>query len=264
MAGTLSRMAKVLVVHWRPEEVRGQIERLRSVHEVRVESRQDGDWHRALRDDPAHVIVIDLSRLPSHGREIATYLRTQKATRDLPLVFVGGEESKVAEAKTIFPDARFCAWRTLRGTITRALDRPARQVVPGNFAGYSGTPLPQKLGVKEGSTLALLGAPEGFAGTMGPLPERVRIVTSARGKVDVAVLFAESLDDLRRRWPAAARAAGERGRLWVAWPKKASGVRTDLSEPVVREHGLGQGLVDFKVCAIDGTWSGLAFTTRKR
>lgn len=258
-------MARVLVVHWKPGEIGAEIARLSKAHEVTVESRPAGEWCRGLRDDPPDAVVIDLSRLPSHGREVGNFLRTQKATRGVPLIFVGGEEEKVARVRALLPDAHFCSWRTVRGTLTRALRAPARDpAVPGIFAGYSGTPLPKKLGVKEGSTLALLDAPDGFDGAMGPLPEGVRVVTAARGSADVAVLFVESLAGLRRRWPAAARMVGEKGRLWVAWPKKTSGVRTDLSEPAVREHGLGEGLVDFKVCAIDGTWSGLAFTTRKR
>jgi hypothetical protein len=232
---------------------------------VAVETRQAGEWIRGLRDNLPDAVVIDFSRLPSHGREVGNFLRTQQATRAGPLGFVGGEPEKLARVRALLPDAHDCTWRTIRGTLTRAVKAPARDpVVPGVFAGYSGTPLPKKLGVKPASTLVLLGAPEGVADTPGPLPEGVNVVTRARGGADVAMLFTQSLADLRERWPGAARAAGGHGRLWVAWPKKTSGVKTDLDENVVREHGLGAGMVDFKVCAIDATWSGLAFTTRKR
>ncbi|MCB9844707.1 MAG: DUF3052 domain-containing protein [Phycisphaeraceae bacterium] len=132
------------------------------------------------------------------------------------------------------------------------------------MAGYSGTPLPRKLGIKPESTLLLLGAPDGFAGHLEPMPPGVTIRTQTRANADVAILFAPTMADLRKRWPGAAKAIGDRGRLWVAWPKKTSGLQTDLGDAEVREFGLGQGLVDFKICAIDQTWSGLAFTTRKR
>jgi Protein of unknown function (DUF3052) len=129
-------------------------------------------------------------------------------------------------------------------------------------AGYSGTPLPRKLGIKEGSTVALLGAPDGFPGLLEPLPGGVAVRTSARGPADVLVLFTTRRADLERRLPAAMRALDPDGGLWVAWPKKASGVATDLTENVVREIGLAAGLVDNKVCAIDGTWSGLRLVVR--
>ena len=78
------------------------------------------------------------------------------------------------------------------------------------------------------------------------------------------MLFVRSLAELRRRFPVAGRALVERGRLWIAWPKKASGVETDLTQGYVRKTGLDSGLVDFKICAIDATWSGLCFTRRKK
>jgi hypothetical protein len=122
-------------------------------------------------------------------------------------------------------------------------------------AGYSGTPLPQKLGIKDRARVRLVGGPAGFAGTLGVTPR-------ARGEADVIVLFARSAAQLRRAFPRARRTLHQDGGLWVAWPKKASGVSTDLSEGSVRAYGLLQGLVDNKVCAIDETWSGLRFVVR--
>jgi hypothetical protein len=134
----------------------------------------------------------------------------------------------------------------------------------GTTAGYSGTPLPKKLGIKPGTRVLLLGAPEGFAtGTLGPLPEGAVVRGAARSAFDVGLLFARSQADLSRRFPAAAKAMGVPGALWIAWPKKASGVPTDLDENAVRAFGLARGLVDYKVAAIDATWSGLCFARRK-
>ena len=123
------------------------------------------------------------------------------------------------------------------------------------MAGYSGTPLPKKLGIHDGARVRLAGAPEGFAAALGVVPR-------ARGEADVIVLFTKTAAGLTRSFPRLRRSLHPSGGLWVAWPKQASGVRTDLSEGVVRQYGLGQGLVDNKVCAIDETWSGLRFVVR--
>ena len=132
------------------------------------------------------------------------------------------------------------------------------------MAGYSGTPLPKKLGIKEGSTLALVGAPDGFAGSaLNPLPDQVELRARARGPLDVIVFFTKSRAELERRFGKLAAALAPAGSLWIAWPKRSSGVATDLTEDVLREVGLPQGLVDTKVCAIDDTWSGLRFVIRK-
>jgi hypothetical protein len=130
-------------------------------------------------------------------------------------------------------------------------------------AGYSGTPLPQKLGIRAGSRVALVRAPDGFAG-LDSLPDGVRLRTQARGAQDVVVFFATRLAELERRFDSFARAVEPAGGLWIAWPKKTAGVATDLTENVVRDVGLAHGLVDNKVCAVDDTWSGLRFVYRLR
>jgi hypothetical protein len=130
------------------------------------------------------------------------------------------------------------------------------------MAGYSGTPLPQKLGIKPGARVGLFGAPQGFASTLGELPEGAKKTTSLRGALDVAVYFTTSRAALEARFSALAKAVAPAGGLWIAWPKKASGKKTDLDENVARGVGLERGLVDVKVCAIDDTWSGLKFVVR--
>ena len=126
------------------------------------------------------------------------------------------------------------------------------------MAGYSGTPLPRKLGIKEDSVVALVGAPPAFV--IDGLPHGARVRRSARGEADVALAFARTRAELARRWDAATRCSAS---VWIAWPKKASGVPTELDENAVRDHGLARGWVDFKVAAIDDTWSGLRFSRRK-
>jgi hypothetical protein len=130
-------------------------------------------------------------------------------------------------------------------------------------AGYSATPLPKKLGIVAGARVAAVGAPDGFATTLGELPDGVCLRDQARGPLDVVVCFVTSRAELERRLPALHRALDPAGRLWIAWPKRSSGVETDMTEDMVREVALPRGLVDNKVCAIDDTWSGLQLVIRR-
>ena len=133
------------------------------------------------------------------------------------------------------------------------------------MAGYSGTPLPRKLGIKPGHRVLALGAPEDFArATLGELPDGVALRTTARGKADVIVSFHDRRSDLARRLPRLRELMEPAAGLWIAWPKRASGVPTDLTEDRVRELALEHRLVDNKVCAIDATWSGLRLVIRLR
>jgi hypothetical protein len=130
-------------------------------------------------------------------------------------------------------------------------------------AGYSGTALPKKLGIKERSTIGFVNAPADFADTLGRLPEGVTARERVRGRLDVIVCFATRRAQLERRIERLKGALDPAGRLWVAWPKRASGVTTDMTEDVVREVALPLGLVDNKVAAIDETWSGLQLVIRR-
>ena len=126
------------------------------------------------------------------------------------------------------------------------------------MAGYSGTPLVKKLGIKEGYRVAAIGAPLTFAGLLDGVP----LATQLRGRFDVIVFFTTRRADLERRLDGLRRAMEQTGVLWVAWPKKAAKVATDMTEDVVREVALPTGLVDNKVCAIDDVWSGLRLVIR--
>jgi hypothetical protein len=130
-------------------------------------------------------------------------------------------------------------------------------------SGYSGRPLTAKLGIRAGQAVAFPAAPHQFAATLGPLPEGVAVKRAARGPLDVIVFFVRRQAELRRRIEALARVIHPAGGLWIAWPKRASGVPTDMTEDVVREVALPLGLVDNKVCAIDQTWSGLRLVWRR-
>ena len=131
------------------------------------------------------------------------------------------------------------------------------------IAGYSGTPLPKKLGIRENYSVALINPPARFKRKLEPLPAGAEIVAEPK-EANVAVFFVASQAELIRDFRPVAKALPEKTALWIAWPKQASGIATDVKENSIREFGLGAGWVDYKVCAIDETWSGLCFARRKK
>ncbi len=220
---------------------------------------------KALRTDPPAAVVIDLSRVPSHGREVASALRSSAATRHIPLVFVEGDPDKVARIRALLPDAHYTTWARIRSALRSALRAPVRNPVKlkSVMAGYSGTPLPAKLGIKPGHVLALVDAPDGFEATLGALPEGVTVRRNPRGARDITLWFLRSRRALEGQIDAIVP-HGQGGGLWLLWPKQASGVVTNLTQAVVRRVAMDVGLVDFKICAVDRTWSGLRFSYRGR
>ena len=131
------------------------------------------------------------------------------------------------------------------------------------MAGYSGTPLPKKLGIKELTRFATKHAPAGFASTLGQLPAGADWRKQVRPGLDVVVAFYTSRALIVREWPKLTAAVAPNGTVWIAWPKRASKVPTDITEDVLRDQLLPTGWVDNKVCAIDDTWSGLRFALRR-
>ena len=130
------------------------------------------------------------------------------------------------------------------------------------MAGYSGKPLVTKLGIKPGATIAILNAPRGYDRILGKMPRDVKRKIAAVGALDFVQFFTAEKRELERRFPVLERALAPAGMLWISWPKKASGVTTDLTEDRIRTIGLAHGLVDVKVAAVDEVWSGLKFVRR--
>jgi hypothetical protein len=130
------------------------------------------------------------------------------------------------------------------------------------MAGYSGTPLPKKLGIKEESRIAFVNAPNDFQAYLGPLPAGAEVVKRLMKPLDLVVMFVTTERALVRDFAKLAEKLANNGMIWIAWPKKSSGVATDLSFERVQRIGLDAGLVDVKICAIDETWSGLKFVFR--
>lgn len=256
---------KITLFLWNEEEAREKAALLKKAgYRVETQSGHGGGGAQSQRDLPPDVFVIDLGRLPSHGRAVAVWLRQKKQTRPVPIVFVEGDPAKTEMVRAMIPDAVYTTWGRIQGAVKKAISsRPENPVVPGTMDGYAGTPLPKKLGIKVDSTVALLGAPGGFEKTLGRLPAGVTIRKQARGSADVILLFVRSRAALEKRFPAANRALKQGGRLWITWPKKTSGVSSDLTQQKVRRFGLAEGLVDYKISAVDQTWSALCFTQRR-
>lgn len=259
-------MDRIHLIHWDKAEAEAKAEKLRGEgFEVNSEAFDGPPALRNLRENPPVAVVIDLSRSPSMGRDVGVALRYYKNTRHIPLVFVEGDPEKVAWIKELLPDAVYTTWGRIRGSLKTAMaNPPSAPVMPESLlAGYSGTPLPKKLGIKANFIVALINAPQQFEKTLGQLPEGVTLRKQARGQANLVIWFTTSRRDLEERITKVASIMADKGGLWIAWPKKASGVVSDLTQNDVREIGLSNGLVDYKVCAIDATWSGLLFTRRK-
>jgi len=253
----------VRLIHWKPAEVLDEVENLRSAgYEVAHEVLSPSSFQE-MREKAPDAVVIDLSRIPSQGRDVGLGIRKYKDTRHVPLVFVEGNPDKVKRVQELLPDAVYTTWDRILDGLKQAIAHPPEvPVVPAStMAGYLGAPLHKKLGIKPNMVVYLIDAPEGFEKSIPELPEGVSFVRNAPKQNDLAIWFIKSQKELKGRINQVKLQIGKGG-LWIAWPKKASGVTSDLSQAVVRKRGLASGLVDYKVCSIDKTWSGLKFALR--
>jgi hypothetical protein len=255
-------MRRVRLIHWHAGEAEERAERLRALGYDVDASVPDGPAAlRALREDPPAAVVIDLDRLPSHGRDVGVSLRTTKATRRVPLVFVRGEPEKVARVRELLPDAVFTSWDEIGAALERVIAAPPSDpIAPKSvFAAYEGVPLARKLGIAPGAVVGLVDAPDGL--TVDGLPDGATLRDAAVGECDLVLWFVTTREEVDRNILRMSAHARE-GDLWVLWPKRSSGVASDLTQPVVRRAGLDRGLVDYKVVSVDETWTGLRFRPR--
>jgi len=252
----LADLRRVLLVHWNEAEAQERSKKITATAvDIASERRSPASLMRGLERRPPDAIVIDLSRLLSQGRDLALALRESKATRSIPVVFVGGEGDKLARIKKLLPDATYTSWRGIRGALVRAATNPpAKPVVANRMSGYAHKSLATKLGVRGDARVAMPGAPKGFEKALG--------VPRARGNRDVTLWFVTTRAKLEKDIARMSRHA-EGGRLWIVWPKKSGPKGGDLDPTVVRRAAERKGLVDYKIASIDDTWSGLRFTRKK-
>ncbi len=184
--------------------------------------------------------------------------------RGVPLVLAGGGEPALERVRQLLPDAVYADWKNIaKAVVKAAAERPQSVAVPAsNMAAYAARPLAAKLGIKAGSRVVLIDAPETFERGLKNLPEGVELAYDEKGPRELTILFSRSVAEFEAKLPELTRVCRDT-RFWVAWPKLTSRLRSDLKEPHIRAMAIERGFVDYKVCAIDETWSGLLFTRKK-
>jgi hypothetical protein len=256
-------MPRVRIIHWRPEEARPLIDAVRGAG---FEPEYDGDANgpgisRAIRASLPDAVAIDLSRLPSHGREVGIWLRGLKYTRHIPLVFVNGEKEKLERVRRDLPDAIYTTTEGVGAALKSACRRKVRDaVVPAQMMDrYKEKTTAEKLGVKPGSSIAVVNGPRGYAAILGPLPESVEVIEDPEEVHPVTVWFIVDEAALLEALPRMRSIAGKT-KLWIIWRKGPQG---RISQNAIRETAIDAGLVDYKICSLDGQWSGILFARKK-
>lgn len=259
-------MLIVKLVHWKASEVEERALILREAGYL-VDADVEGGARvfKSLAGDPPAALIIDLSRLPSQGRDFALTVRRRKGSRHIPLVFVDGDAAKVAQVRELLPDAWYTDWESLGETLAEAITNPPSDpVIPdSSFAGYAGKPLVEKLGIKPGSRLSLVFPPAEFEKNLVNLPPGVQISYEPDSSCDLTLWFCRAKDELEAHI-ADIVAQSHHGPVWIAWPKQKSAIVSDITQQIVRQVGLQNSLVDYKICSIDDTWSGLLFKYREQ
>lgn len=248
-------MPRVLVIHYDLAEAPILAARIRREDfEAEVYSCRGFAGFRSIRAAPPDAIVIDLTRMPSYGRAIGALLREQTSTRMIPLVFIAGDPAKTRLVRELLPDAVITGLLRLGPALRKAISQaPAEPVGPNP----SRVPLAGKLGIREGSAVALLHPPEGFLEKLGPLAKDAHFERHAVD-AEIVLMFVRSAAALGRELPSLAREMRRGQTLWVVWPKKSSGVVSDLTMGKIVEMCSAVRLSGYKPCAVDETWSGLA------
>jgi len=249
----------VRLFHWRAEEAKPLIAALRAGgYSVDYPGdKSNGNW-RSLRQNPPVAAVIDLTRLPSHGRYVAAAIRATKTLRHIPIVFVDGDPEKVERVRKDLPDAVY----TSRGRLASVLKRVkplADPVAAPQMMNRTDRTTAEKLGIRAGARVALVDPPADYVRVLGKLPKDVSLEEEA-DDAPLTLWFARE-PDAYLAGLAGIRKRALTSRIWVIYPKGRSA--SDLTQGLVRESALAVGLVDYKVCSVNEVWTGLLFTQKK-
>jgi hypothetical protein len=218
-----------------------------------------------LRESPPSAMLIDLDRLPSHGREVAIMLRGSKSMRHLPIVFAGGLEEKVARVRAEVPDAIFTEWAKAAAAVKKAIKNPPVAFVKPapHMQRYAGSRLANKLDLKAGVKVALIGAEEGFIELLGDLPEGLEWQSRITAQTKLVLWFVRASHEIAAAFELACARMPEGCSIWVIYPKKAGRFKADFNQDDIRLTGIEAGVVDYKICAVDADWSGMKFARRR-
>jgi CheY-like chemotaxis protein len=259
-------MPRIRLLHWKRAEAAVYLDLLRKQgHQVDYEEQFRPALRKAWRESPPDAFVIDLSRLPSHGREIAIDLRQSPVTRHIPIVFCEGAEEKVARIRRELPDAVYCTFPALTSSLETALaNRPVNPVKPVQMMDrYAARSAAQKLGIKAASTVAVFDAPRDFARLLGELPPDVEFIEdSPMGHAAVTLCFIHDFPSLALALSRVRRLASQT-KLWILWRKGGSAKTGAVTETAVREQGIDLGLVDYKICSVNEVWSAMLFASKR-
>lgn len=250
-------MTRVRLIHWNATEALSCIEKLWTAgYEVDF-----GGEFKQWKAMPSAAYIIDLTRLPSHGREVATALRSAKTTRTIPIVFAGGLPEKIESIRRQLPDATYTTWPRIRSALKSALaSPPANPVVPTQMMDrYGSRSAAQKLGIKENTSVLLIEPPRDYLRVLGSLPAGAWVEEEISAKSPVTLCFVREVGDLPGTLEIARKLAAH-SKLWICWPK---GQKSGIREQFIRESAIALGLVDYKVCSVDPTWSGLLFSLKR-
>lgn len=219
-----------------------------------------------MRDFAPDAVVIDLDRLPSHGREMAILLRGSKATRHIPLVLAGGVVDKVARIRGELPDAVYAVWDDVAVAVKKALANPPRNPVglTPHMQLWSSGDLVRKLGITADMNVAMLGAPDRFEDLLGDLPAGVAFATRLEKQTKLALYFVRSSDALDKALEHLAGQLPPASSVWMIHPKRNGKSSADFNQNDVRDRALPLWLVDYKVCSVSDEWSGLKFAWRRK
>lgn len=253
-------MARVCLFHWKSEEAQPLLATLKAAGHT-VDYRERLESYREVRDNPPDAIVIDLSRMPSHGRELAVFFRGSKKTRHVPIVFVGGEPEKVERVRKLMPDAAYTPATRLRGALRTAMANPPKSpLLPSRMMDRWGSrSTAQKLGVGKDAKVAVIDPPPGYAQAIGTLPEGAYYDEDSTEDCPIALWFVHGVPEFHAALPRMRKLAA-RSRLWILWRKNK---KDGLDGNLIRTGCIDVGLVDYKICSINESWSAMVFAVKK-
>jgi CheY-like chemotaxis protein len=255
---------RICLIHWNEKERQERVSWFAFEGIEVLEGIAAGpQFAKALEAAKPDVVVIDLSRLPSQGRDLGVLIRARAGTRQIPIVFVEGVEDKLAAIRGLLPDAEFTTWVELLPVLKRAVKSKEKFFMPqpSVFAAYSQKPLSTKLGIKPGYLVCLIGETEDLLGGSEALPERVNVTTEVDSNADLYLWCLQSQAELSSKL-AMIKSMVKHAPSWVGWPKKTAEIKSDLNQAIVREQCMAVGMVDYKICSINERWSALLFAWR--
>ena len=248
----------VRVFHQRAEEAEPLLSMLRDAGcRVIYNAAPGAPSVREVQREGTSAIVIDLSRLPSHGKAIGAWVRGSKSIRHIPLIFVGGDAAKATAIQLEIPDAVYTSIEKLPEALKRA-KAPTEPVVPRQMMqAMPGRTNAQKLGIGEHASVLVIDPPSDYERVVGAMPRGAEFVEDPPAAV--TLWFAHDAGEFEAALPRR-RALAAKGKLWIVWPK---GRRDGFNGDFVRARALKVGLVDYKICSLNETWSGMLFAVKK-